>query len=588
MKTFLKMLLATILGGILLIFIGFIILASFASLAEKEVKVADNSIIKVDLNKMIYDRAIDNPFASFDPLSGQPESALGIDEVLASLKTAKTDDRIIGVYLAGGIPITGNASLKEFREAINHFKESGKFVYAYSEVITQKGLYLTSAADSVFVNPEGFIEWSGLNASVTYMKDGLEKLGLQPEVLRATGNKFKSAVEPFLRQDMSDENRLQLKTLMSSLWSSYLADVSASTGLETEKLNQLADELTAINPREAAASGIINATVYEDEIMDILKERSDVESTNDINFISMKQYAQTTDLDGKGGYSSDKIAVVFAQGDIVDGEGDDYSIGSKKIAKAIRKARNNKSVKAIVLRVNSPGGSALASEVIWREVSLAREEKPLIASMGDYAASGGYYICSYADTIIAQSNTITGSIGAFGLFFTGQELLNNKMGLNIETVKTNQYSDLGTFDRPLTESERAILIRQVDQIYNTFKERVAEGRNMDINQVDSIGQGRVWSGEDALKLGLVDMLGGLDMAIALAAEKAGIAEDYRVVKYPELEDPITRLLKEFGGDFEARILKNRLGELSRYFEVFEKAQNMQGYQTRMEYDIIID
>ena len=557
-------------------------------MAEKKVVIKDGSVLKIDMDGQFVERAIDNPLASFDPLSGMPESPQGLNELLACIKSAKDDDRIKGIYLDGGLPLAGHATLKEFREALIDFKESGKFIYGYSEILTQKAMVVTSVADTFFVNPEGVVEWSGLSSSVMYYKDAMDKLGLKPVVLRATGNKFKSAVEPFLRQDMSPENREQLTVLLSSVWSDHLDAVSKSTGKSIEELNIDADTLFIADPEHAAEIGLIKATGYYDQVLDILMSKTSVDKEDDIPFVSVRSYASEAKLGEEEGYSKNKIAIIYAQGDIVDGEGGDYSIGSVPVSEAIRKARTNDKVKAIVLRVNSPGGSALASEVIWREVDLARKVKPVIASMGDVAASGGYYISCYADTIIAQPNTITGSIGAFGLFFTAEELLNDKLGVNIETVKTNKHSDLGTIDRSLTPSEERMLVHQVDQIYGMFKERVAEGRGMTVANVDSIGQGRVWSGRDALRLGLVDMLGGLDTAIAIAAKKAGVEDDYRIVEYPELEDPFTKILKQITGDYETKMIKSKLGEYARYFDIYENAQKMQGMQTRMEYDLIIE
>ena len=303
--------------------------------------------------------------------------------------------------------------------------------------------------------------------------------------------------------------------------------------------------------------------------------------------ISINKYAEINKLI-KNKYGEDRIAVVIAQGDIVSGSAGEYQIGSDRIAKAIRQARTNDKVKAIVLRVNSPGGSAIASEAIWREVMLARETKPVVASMGDVAASGGYYISCFADTIVAQPNTVTGSIGAFGLFFTGQELMNDKMGINLETVKTNKYSDLGLFDRDISPSEKAILISQVDQVYRTFVSRVAEGRGMTFDEVNELGGGRVYSGEDAMELGLVDVMGGIDEAVAIAANMAGMGEEYEVMETPKLEDPLMQLLKQMGGDFEERLIRNRLGEYAKYFEMLESAKEMQGFQTRMEFNLEIE
>lgn len=588
MKSFLKMLLATILGGIILFFLVFVFIASLASLAEPKIVINDNSVLKVNINTMIYERTQDNPFSSFDPFTGQPENALGLNNFLKALESAKDDDRIKGLYLKGGIPLTGSATLREMREAIQDFKESGKFVYSYSEVMTQKGYYLASEADSVFMNPEGFLEWKGLAASVTYMKEALDKLGVEPVVLRATGNKFKSAVEPYMRQDMSEANRTQINQLLGSVWNNYLTDIASSRSLTSEQLNAIADEFVVTDPKDALKKGLLDGTIYYDELTELMTKRTGVESIKDLEFISVGKYVDGVGNSGNGNYKSDRIAVIIAQGEIVGGEGNEYTIGSYRISKAIREARKNDKVKAIVLRVNSPGGSALASEIIWREVDLARQEKPVVASMGDLAASGGYYISCFADTIVAQPNTITGSIGAFGLFFTGEKLMHETLGLNIETVTTNPYADLGTFDRSLTDGEMALLIAQVDKVYGTFKSRVAEGRDLDVNYVDSIGQGRVWSGTDAKERGLVDVIGGLDDAIEIAANMADLEGDYRIVEYPKLEDPIQKLVDDLMGGYESKIIEKNLGEYARYFELIQKVQERQGYQTRMEFDLVID
>lgn len=587
MKTFLKMLLATILGGVILFFIGFIILASLVSLADKEVKIADHSILKLDLNNVIYERTQDNPFAAFDPVSGVMESPLGLNEVLASLETAADDDKIIGLYIKGGIPITGHATVTEIRHAIEKFRQSGKFVYAYSEIMTQKGYFAVSGADSIFMNPEGFFEWKGLSSSVAYLQDALNKLGLEPVVLRPANNKFKSAVEPFLRQDMSPENKLQLSELLTNIWDDYRRVVAQNRKLDADNLNVLADSLGLSSPQAAYEEGLLDGVIYEDVIMNRMMKLSEAEKIEDIPFVSIKKYSHEARI-GSEHYDKDKIALILAHGDIKSGNSGEYSIGSDRISEAIRKARLNKNVKAIVLRINSPGGSALASEVIWREVALAREEKPVIASFGDYAASGGYYIGCFADTIVAQPTTVTGSIGVFGLFFTGEELMNDKLGINIETVNTNKYSDLGTFDRSLTSGERRMLMKQVNDIYETFLERVSTGRHMPVDRVDQLAGGRVYSGTEAKELGLVDVLGGIDDALAIAANAAGLEEDYRVVEYPELEDPLTAFINKLSGDYESKLVNKQLGQYARYLELLRKAEDMKGIQARMAFDLQID
>lgn len=585
MKTFLKMLLASIVGGLLLLFIFFVIIASLASFGNEKPQLQEASILKINLNKVVLDRAQDNPFSSIDPLNMQPDEALGLNTLLATLRKAAKDEKIEGIYLEGGIPLTGSATLSEYRKALKTFADSGKFIYGYTDIMTQNGVYLTSVVDSFFVNPEGVVEWKGLNAAVTYYKKAAEKLGVEPVVLRATGNKFKSAVEPFLRDEMSPENRMQLSALLASVWGTYLKEIALSKKISIKKLNSLADSLLT-DPKVAAQYGLIAGTLYEDEVLQKIRRKMEVEDVKDINFVSFKNYADGVKYSGNGGYDDAKIAVVYAQGGIEMGEGDNTTVGAESTAKAIRKARKDEDVKAIVLRINSPGGSALASEIIWREVALARKEKPIIASMGNVAASGGYYIACYADTIVAQPNTITGSIGAFGLFFTAEELMNEKLGINIETVKTNHFGDLGTIDRDITAAEKQRLIKQVDRIYDTFLQRVATGRGMTVAMVDSLGQGRVYSGENALNLNLVDVLGGLNNAVEIAGNKAGL-EKYRVVEYPKLKDPIQKLLEDLGANVKADIVTEVLGENQKHYQSLRDALHTQGLKTHLGYHIEI-
>ena len=585
MKTFLKMLLASILGGLLLLFIFFVVIASLASFGDEKPELQEASILKIDLNKVVLDRAQENPFSSIDPLNMRPNEAVGLNSLLATLQKAQKDDKIEGIFLEGGIPLSGSATLREYRNALQTFADSGKFIYGYTDVMTQTGIYLTSVVDSFFVNPEGIVEWKGLNASVTYYKEATEKLGVEPVVLRATGNRFKSAVEPFLRDDMSPENRMQLSTLLNSVWDTYLKEIALAKKTSIDKLNTLADSLLT-NPKIAAKHGLIAGTLYEDEIMDKMRRRMEVEDVKDLNFVSFKDYADGVNYNGNGSYGDAEIAIVYAQGGIEMGKGSNTAVGAETTAKAIRQARKDEDIKAIVLRVNSPGGSALASEIIWREVDLARKAKPVIASMGNVAASGGYYIACYADTIVAQPNTITGSIGAFGIFFTAQELMNEKMGVNIETVKTNHFGDLGTIDRDITPAEKQRLIKQVDRIYNTFLQRVATGRNMPLAMVDSLGQGRVYSGKNARNLNLVDVLGGLNKAVEIAGTKAGL-EKYRIVEYPKLKDPIEKLLEDLGASVKADIVTEVLGENHKHYRNLKEALEQQGLKTHMGYHIEI-
>lgn len=589
MKTFLKMLLASLIGGGILLFVLFIIFASLISLSGKpEMKVQPNTILKIPMDTRIVERAQENPFEEFSPFPGQFESALGLNKLLGALQAAQDDDNIIGVYLDGGMPSASAASLRELRNALIDFRKSGKFIYGYSEVISQKGLYLSSVADTMWVNPEGFAEWRGLSASVTYYKEALEKIGLEPVVLRATGNEYKSAVEPFLSQDMTDQNREQLTQLLSSNWNTYRQEIAASRNLKAEDLDQMADSLAITSPREAQESGMITGLAYQDQMDSLLMARSRAPDLKQIPFLSTSKYAKGLDVLGQKEYAEDEIALVIAEGGIQSGEGSSTNIGSERFRRAIRKARKDPDVKAVVLRINSPGGSALASEVIWREIMLTRKEKPVIASMGGVAASGGYYLACYADTILAQPNTVTGSIGAFGLFFTAEELLHDKLGVNIETVTTNAYADLPQIDEPISPAEKRRLIHQVDRTYQTFIQRVAEGRNLSVDYVDSIGSGRIYSGVDAQKLGLVDLLGGLPAALDIAADKAGLEGKYRVTEFPEAKDPLEQFLENISGQYQASLVRESLGPLKSIYDTYEEAKGMQGYQMRIPYKLSID
>lgn len=590
MKTFLKMLAASLLGGAILLFVIFVLFATLVSLGgEAEFKVPPKSVLKVNLDIQIDDRASQNPFAGLDFIAGNFEKKYGVNELIAALKAAKTDENIDGIYLKGGMPIGQPATFRELRQALLDFKESGKFIYGYANVMSQSGLYLGSVADTFWVNPEGFTEWIGLSSSVTYYHDALNKLGVKPVVLRATGNKFKSAVEPYLTNEMTEANRTQLDTLLHYLWGEYTQSIEKQTNTSQDKLNQLADDFAATDPGDAAEAGLLHGTAYQDQIDSLLAARTEADDIDQVSFISVGKYAEGRDIKGQKDYAENEIAVVYAEGGIQLGEGGQGTIGAQRFAEAIKAVREDDNVKAVILRVNSPGGNALAAEIIWRELMLTQKEKPVIASMGGLAASGGYYLSSLADTILAQPNTITGSIGAFGLFFTAEELLNEKLGINIETVKTNTYADLGTIDRDISPQEKKLLIQQVDDVYQTFLERVAQGRDMTIEEVDSLGGGRVYAGAHAQKLGLVDLLGGLPQAVAIAATKAGLdSAAYRVTAYPEPTDPIKRLTKQLSNQVQSYYVQDGLGPLRPAYEIYQEAAHMQGYQMRMPYHLSID
>lgn len=586
MKTFFKMLIASILGGAILIFLLFFTLIGLALASQKGFELKDNSVLYLDLNYPVNERESSNPFENFDPIRGQSRKTLGLYEIIKAINEAKDNDKVAGIFIKAGSIQAGMGTLKEIRDALIKFKESGKFILAFDENLSQRGYYLSSVADSIYVPEEGILEFGGLSTAVPFYRKFLENVGIKAEVVRGSNNKFKSAVEPFLEYQISEANRAQITTLQNSIWSVIRSEISDSRNISPEKLDELANTREATMPKRAAELGLITRTAYLDEVRNALVSLTNSDKYEDLQLVSASQLASLKkSLKDKTKTSRDRIAIVFAQGEIGSGEGSDTEIGSDRIAEAIRKAHEDEKVKAIVMRVNSPGGAVLASDIILREVIRAKEKKPFIVSFGDLAASGGYYISCMADTIVAQPTTITGSIGVFGLFFSAQDLLNNKLGIRFDVVKTHEFADFGAIDRPLRESERQFLQRYIDTFYGGFLNKVASGRKLDSLYVDSIGQGRVWTGEWGLKLGLVDVLGGLQDAVEIAAKKANL-DTYKIVTYPEPEDPLKALLKQLGLDPQSKMIKE-LGTLYPFFEKVKNLYKQQGLLMRMEYDLII-
>lgn len=555
---------------------------------KQKVEVKDNSVLHVKLNQQIKERGVENPFGDFDAGPFGNQTAIGLNDILSSLENAANDDKIKGIYLdVQSIP-AGMATVEEVRNAMLRFKESGKWIVAYSEIYSQKAYYLASVADEIWLNPEGMLEWKGLGAQLMFMKGMFEKLEVEPQIIRY--GKFKSAIEPLILDKMSEANRMQTMTYMSDLWNKMLNGVAEGRGKSVEELDSFAQNATIQDAEDALEAGLADELIYKDEVIAKLREKLEMEDDDKkINYISLGKYknAPVAKNEDDNDSKKDRIAVIYAVGDIQGGNSDDDSMGSETISKEIRKARKDEKIKAIVLRVNSPGGSALASDVMWREVVLAKKEKPVIVSMGDVAASGGYYISCAADSIFAQPNTITGSIGVFGVLMNAKKMVNNKLGIMIDTVKTNRFADLGSPFRPLTELERNIIQQGVNDIYTDFITKVAEGRGMKVADVDSIGQGRVWSGEDALEIGLVDKLGGIKDAIACAARMAE-SESYRVLEYPEKKEPFEQMMEDLTGKGEEALLKRRLGNYYEYVKDVETLMNMEGVQARLPYQIYID
>ncbi len=587
MKQFFKFVFASIIGILFSVFILAIILISIAGLGEKPVKIEPNSILHIQLNQEILDRTTENPFENFDFSTGESKESLGLKkDILDNIKKAKEDKNIAGIH-------AGMATADEIRKALIDFKTSGKFIYSYSELYSQKAYYLASVSDSVFVYPEGILEFRGLSSEKTFIKGLLEKLEVQPQIIRGKNNKYKSAVEPLILDKMSDANREQTSKYVNSIWNHLVKGISESRKISVEELTQIADSLRIRKGKDAVLYKLADAAIYKDEVLAILKDKVGADDEKKIKFVSLKKYSRAgkqedEDEEEKGKFKKDKIAVVYAQGDIESGKGDNETIGSERISEAIRKARKDEKVKAVVLRVNSPGGSALASDVIWREVGLTKAVKPVIVSMGDVAASGGYYISCNASAIVAGENTITGSIGVFGVLPNTQKFFNNKLGITFDGVKTNKYSDLGNTSRPLSADEFNIIQEEVDYIYDDFIGKVSTGRNVEKANVDSIGQGRVWSGTDAKEIHLIDEFGGIERAIELAAEKAGTT-DYRLTYLPKQGNPVEQILNEImgGGDEESKIIANALGVNYKYYRQLKQIVKMSGVQARMPYLIEI-
>ncbi len=574
---FLRNLLASIIGffiSIFLIFIFFIFIASLMG-SPDEIIVKPNSVLKLDLTASIKDYAPKdtNPLAEILELNDQK---LALNNILNAIDNAKIDPNIKGISIRTVYVNAGIAQTQAIRNKIEEFKESGKFVYAYNDFYDQKSYYLSSVADSVYVNPVGMVDFKGLSTEILYYKDFEDKYGVKMEVIRH--GKYKSAVEPYLTNKMSEANREQTVSFLKSIWSEMTGDISRSRKVTVEKLNEIADNSKGRNADLAKESNLIDAVIYEDEYKDKLK--SIVASK--VNTISIQDYIKS----GKGRKSSlakNKIAVIYAQGQIMYGEGNEDIIGQGIINKAIKKARKDKNVKAIVLRVNSPGGSALASELIWRELELTKKEKPLVVSMGNLAASGGYYIACNADKIIAEPTTITGSIGVFGMI-PNISKLTDKLGINAEQVSTNKSASYSVFE-PIDEKFYKVTKEGVEQIYNVFVTRVANGRGLKFDQVDEIAQGRVWTGKQALENGLVDALGSLDDAIEMAASLANV-DDYRVRNYPNYKKDIKESFKfsPFAKLSKEELLKEALGEENyRLYNNINQIKNIKGIQARIPF-----
>jgi protease-4 len=593
MRSFLKYTLATIVGFTIVVFLTFMIMigivAALVSSTEKEVVIKDKSVLELKLDEEIVDRAPNDPFQNIDFPMFAGSKRLGLDQIISSIEKAKNEEKIKGIYLRLDNLMAGYSACEEIRTALIDFKKSGKFIYAYSEVYTQKAYYLATVADKVFINPEGMLMFTGIASGSPYFKNALQKLGIEMQVIRH--GKFKAAVEPFLLDKMSPENREQIEVYIGSIWGNVVKDISASRNIPVSKLNSIADDNMFFRPSETfLANKLVDSILYEDQVLDFLRSKTDIKANKEIPFVSLSDMKSVVAKREGKGLAKDKIAVIYASGEIGMGGSssmNNESIDGISLSKEIREARLDSSIKAIVLRVNSPGGSSLASELIWREVKLAADSKPTVVSMGNLAASGGYYIACAADTIVANPATITGSIGVFGLIPNTQELFEKKLGINFDVVKTNKLSDMPSTNRPLTTEERDIMQSMVEDVYSTFVNHVSEGRGLTYEQVDAIGQGRVWTGENALKLGLVDKLGDLKDAVEIAKNMAHLG-NYRVVNLPKQKDPFEEFMKGFSSKVKFSIIENELGEAAKYYKTLHTIKGQSGVMARLPYELEIE
>lgn len=587
MKSFFKYVLATITGIVISFVVLFIVLMGIigaiisSASSDQEIVVKSNSVLYLSFDYGITERSEANPLGSLN-LPGYSTKNIGLDDILARIKYAATDGNIKGIYLDASHIGVGFASLKEVRDELLAFKKTGKFVVAYNAGYDQKAYYVASIADKVYVNPQGTIDFKGLASSTMFYKDLLDKVGVEMQIVKV--GTFKSAVEPFFLNKMSDPNRLQVTSYLGSIYSTFINEIAASRNIAADSLRAIANDYRVRDADDAVKYKLADAKLYKDELLSDLRKRLKISEKDEISFVSLLDYNKKIKDDASGS----EIAVLYAAGEIVDGEGTGPGeIGGDKFSRELRKLREDDAVKAVVLRVNSPGGSALASDIIWREVILTKKVKPVIVSMGDLAASGGYYISAAADSIFAEPTTITGSIGVFGVIPNFQNLMNNKIGVHYDGVKTGKFADLMTsFDRPLTAEERDIIQREVDKVYGTFTKVVADGRKLSIADVDSIGQGRVWTGAQGVSNKLVDRLGNLDAAIQAAAKKANLT-NYKVSQYPEKEDPFTSILNNSKEKVQVWVAKEQMGEYYRYFDVMKKATAQTGVQARLPYSVEI-
>ncbi len=583
--SFWKAFFASCLGALVAMILLVVIIISVASMSGgQEVKVKEGSILRLDLDAPIIEIEKETPFG-FSMLGGSGPQPIGLAQLRQTIEHAKDDDNIKGIYINVSIPMTGYTIIEEVRQSLLDFRKSGKWVVVYSEMLSESAYYLASAADKIYLNPEGELEFNGITAEVSFFKRLFDKLEIKPEVFRV--GEFKSAVEPFLLEKMSDQNRLQLNEMIHSIYNHVLDQVSATRKIQKDTLKQIADKMLVRNAKLALEHGLVDSLLYSDQVELNLKKRVGIESDKKLEFVKYVQYKQSfsTYKDSKN-----EVAVVVAEGTILPGKSEKSNnvIGSESFSKELKKVREDDDVKAVVIRINSPGGSFQASDAMWREITLTAKSKPVIASMSDYAASGGYYLAMGCDTIVAQAHTITGSIGIFSVLFDASGFLNNKIGITSEEIKTGEVGELITMSRPLTAQERAIWQTRTEEVYETFTGKAAEGRNMAIDSIKKVASGRVWTGTQAKQRGLVDIIGSFDDAVQIAAKTAGVSEDFKVRYYPQYTPSlIEQIITQIEEEENNTSLKSELGVYYHLYEYWNTVKTYQGTQARMPYELKI-
>lgn len=585
-KTFLASCLGSLVALIALFFIMIMltvgVVAGLTGGADEQVIVSDKSVLQLDLNVQITEQQAENPFAGL-PFPGAESATVGLLPLKQAISKAKDDPKIEGIFLNVSYPMTGFATLEEIRQSILDFRESGKWVIAYADAMSEGAYYLASAADKVYLNPEGDVEFNGLAVEVTFFKKMFDKLEIKPEIFRV--GQFKSAVEPFMLEKMSPENKLQLTEMINSIYDYVLTRVSDSRGIEKSRLKEISDKMLVRNAKLSVEHGLVDSLLYYDQVLTELRGKLDLKEDGKVKFIKYNKYRKS--YTESTAVSSNEVAVIVADGTIMMGTGDRGVIGGDAFAAEIRKARENDKVKAIVIRINSPGGSFVASDMMWREVKLATEKKPVIASMSDYAASGGYYLAMACDTIVAQPHTITGSIGIFSVLFDASGLLNNKLGITFDDVKTGEYGEMVTMSRPLTDAEKNVWQTRTEEIYDTFTRKAAEGRGMSQDDIKLVASGRVWTGTQAKEKKLVDVLGDYNDAIEIAAKAAGIEDDYKVRLYPYQKPFFQQFMEDIEENSRVSAMKEELGSSYIYYQYWQEVKKCNGVQARMPFELVI-